>query len=370
MAEHKGPHAGSTAAAKPLGGLAAGKISNIFVHLRKIALHPLLVRRQYDDARVLGMARLACSKYSSPVWACTSRLWVCCVHQLFMPGTGYRVADYRPHCHPAGPCMLPALLQRQLELGKGDAPPPSAAGSSALVPGVRVALCSAWKRCRSCAQLVSCQVKLDAASARQLPSCPSPSLNTGLLCTRQRECAPVCAQADLWGCQPGQGEGGAGQLQRPRPARACLPARVGLAAVPPARGRHAAVRQVPGAARRLCGAGHARAVLWCTCLLVPPLRSLSLLHLASLRLLSVNVPAPAHADTGDLVAVSYVASTQPLQRGLGTIWSAHRIASCCTSVHACHTARWLLAFNQRSTLTGDYTDKPAQIWDLVKAGPG
>ena len=73
-AEHWGLRAGSKAASKALGGLAAGKISNIFVHLRKIALHPLLVRRQYDDARVLAMARLACSKYGPPAWTCMLHL--------------------------------------------------------------------------------------------------------------------------------------------------------------------------------------------------------------------------------------------------------------------------------------------------------
>ena len=39
--------------------LGARKINNIFVHLRKIAQHPLLVRSQYDDARLHRLADIA-----------------------------------------------------------------------------------------------------------------------------------------------------------------------------------------------------------------------------------------------------------------------------------------------------------------------
>jgi hypothetical protein len=42
------------------------KVANIFTHLRKIAQHPLLVRRLYDDAKVAKMAALAHSRWMLP----------------------------------------------------------------------------------------------------------------------------------------------------------------------------------------------------------------------------------------------------------------------------------------------------------------
>ena len=72
-------HAGSRAKGGALGGLAASKISNIFVHLRKIALHPLLIRRQYDEGHVDAMARLATSKYGVPLRGLCTAVHLCFV---------------------------------------------------------------------------------------------------------------------------------------------------------------------------------------------------------------------------------------------------------------------------------------------------
>lgn len=38
--------------------LGARRVGNLFVHLRKIAQHPLLVRHHYDDDRLGQLARL------------------------------------------------------------------------------------------------------------------------------------------------------------------------------------------------------------------------------------------------------------------------------------------------------------------------
>ncbi len=45
--------------AAPALALNAKKVSNIFVHLRKIAQHPMLVRSAYSDALVEEIAALA-----------------------------------------------------------------------------------------------------------------------------------------------------------------------------------------------------------------------------------------------------------------------------------------------------------------------
>lgn len=53
-----GDGSNATALLSKLGGT---RISNIFTHLRKIALHPLLVRHRYTDERVQEMAKIATS---------------------------------------------------------------------------------------------------------------------------------------------------------------------------------------------------------------------------------------------------------------------------------------------------------------------
>lgn len=45
--------------------LGAGQVANAFTQLRKIAQHPLLVRRLFSDAQVGEMAKLAHARYVS-----------------------------------------------------------------------------------------------------------------------------------------------------------------------------------------------------------------------------------------------------------------------------------------------------------------
>lgn len=55
----------SLAAAKKLvRKLGKQKVANLFTHLRKIAQHPLLVRRLFSDEAVAQMASLAHARYS------------------------------------------------------------------------------------------------------------------------------------------------------------------------------------------------------------------------------------------------------------------------------------------------------------------
>ena len=54
----------------------AKKLGNHFTHLRKIAQHPLLVRRLYSDEQVVNMAKRAYSRLgafqylSLNIWSC------------------------------------------------------------------------------------------------------------------------------------------------------------------------------------------------------------------------------------------------------------------------------------------------------------
>ena len=52
------PAAASTSGKALVKQLGAKRVGNMFVQLRKIAQHPLLVRHQFDDERLKQMARL------------------------------------------------------------------------------------------------------------------------------------------------------------------------------------------------------------------------------------------------------------------------------------------------------------------------
>ncbi len=60
------------AAKKLVRKLGKQKVANMFTHLRKIAQHPLLVRRLFNDEAVAKMASLAHARY------CTPELPHCC----------------------------------------------------------------------------------------------------------------------------------------------------------------------------------------------------------------------------------------------------------------------------------------------------
>lgn len=53
---------GAAAAAKIVRKLGKAKAANMFAHLRKIAQHPLLVRRLFTDKQVVAIAKLAYSR--------------------------------------------------------------------------------------------------------------------------------------------------------------------------------------------------------------------------------------------------------------------------------------------------------------------
>ena len=177
-------HAGSRAKGSALGGLAASKISNIFVHLRKIALHPLLIRRQYNEGRVDAMARLATSKYG-----------------VSLCGLCYCSASVFRFCS----CLRSSSLRKyQSVIIDSDLSHVNAVGH------------------QCCLILSSMPLQDGATQATSI--CHRPYL------TRVR----LRLQADLRRGQLGQGQRGAGRLQRPQAARVCMPAWLCLAAVPPA----------------------------------------------------------------------------------------------------------------------------------------
>lgn len=84
--------------------LGARKVSNAFVHLRKIAQHPLLVRRLFDDGRLQQMAQIARRKCAHSCSALPAKaaslcnLPDCCSQ----PGSSVMQAGLSP-CLPPAP---------------------------------------------------------------------------------------------------------------------------------------------------------------------------------------------------------------------------------------------------------------------------
>jgi len=65
----------AAAAAKVMRKLGKAKAANMFAHMRKVAQHPLLVRRLFPDKQVAAIAKVAYSR-SAPWHPCHIRMHV------------------------------------------------------------------------------------------------------------------------------------------------------------------------------------------------------------------------------------------------------------------------------------------------------